>query len=153
MAFKVFDDFDECLAEYERVRPWVLNTLYYENTGMTEREVMEAIGSRKLILISINNAYTLMSFHHSDEHVGFANSFDVEDENKYALLHLVGGRMNQSVGDIFEALNELENYVLEKGYNKIVAIGRKGWKRFVEKHGFKTEPYNELENTYFKEVI
>lgn len=153
MTFKVFDNFDECLKEYERVRPWVLNTLVYENSGMTERDVIERIGSRKMILVSIDSAYALVSFVQSEEHAGFASSFGLEDDKKFALLHLVGGRMNSSLPAIFDALEDLEKYVSSTGYHRIVAIGRKGWKRIVEAHGFKTEPHNELENTYTKEVI
>lgn len=153
MGFKVFDDFDECLKEYERVRPWVLNTLVYENSGMTERDLIEAIGRRKMILVSIETAYALISFVQSEEHAGFANAFGIEDDEKYVLLHLIGGRMNVSLQGIFDALNEFEKYVLSMGYRRIVAIGRKGWKRVVEAHGFKTEPHNELENTYTKEVL
>lgn len=147
---KVFDDFDECLAEYERVRPWVLNSLWYENSGMTEREVMEAIGRRKMILATIDNAFALFSICHSDEHVGFATL--VEDEDQFLLLHLIGGRMNQSLMDIFNALGEIEQYAKQHNCKRISAVGRKGWKRIVEKHGFRTETHNEFENMYIKEV-
>lgn len=150
---KVFDDFDECLQEYERVRPWVLNTLWYENSGMTEREVMAAIGSRRLILITIEQAYALVSFCHSEEHSGFVSAFDIEDEGKFALMHMVGGRPNSSLKEIFEVLPQVEQYVRESGYSRIVAIGRRGWKRFLEAHGFETEQNNEFENTYTKEVL
>ncbi len=149
----VFDDFDECLKEYERVRPWVLNTLWYENSGMTEREVMAAIGSRRLILITSENAYALVSFCHSDDHSGFASAFDLEDEGKFALMHLVGGRMNGSLREITDLIPDVENYVRGHGYSRLVAVGRKGWKRVLEANGFKTEPHNELENTYTKEVL
>lgn len=148
----VFDDFDECLKEYERVRPWVLNTLWYEDSGMTERDVMEGIGSRKLILLTIPNAYALISFCHSDEHYGFVDAFDIEDTDKYLLLHMIGGRMNSSIADIFAHLDEVEEYAKAKGYRKIIAIGRKGWKRFVQQYGFTTEPHNEKQNKYIKEV-
>jgi hypothetical protein len=152
MTFKVFDDFDECLAEYERVRPWVLNTLFYENTGMTEREVMEAIGRRKMVLVSIDTAYALISFVQSEDHSVFDSAFGIEDEGKFVLLHLIGGQMNESLGAIFAEMEAFEKYVLSKGYRRIVAIGRKGWKRVVEANGFETKPHNEFENTYSKEV-
>jgi hypothetical protein len=149
----IFNDFEECLKEYERIRPWVLNALWYEDTGMTERELIDEIARRKLVLITIDTAYALISFCNSEDHIGFVSALDIEDEDKFALLHLIGGRMNQSLESIFDAMPEVEEYVKSRGFKKIVAIGRKGWKRFVEKHGFETEPLNEKENKYKKEVL
>lgn len=139
------------MREYERVRHLVLNVLNRQS-DYSEKDILEMIGSRKLLLLTTDKAFALISFHLNRDDELFCKIGE-PDENSFALIHLCGGETNKSLNEIFGQREDFESLVKSKGYNRILAIGRKGWKPFIQLFGFNVIGCKEKEFIYEKEVL
>lgn len=125
MTVKIYDDKVEFFTEYNRLKPFIDKAVKWSDEP--ENNLVNDILNRKLLLVSIDNAFALISINQ-------------DEENKFCHYRLCGGQTG-SMQDIMKSMETVEAFAKEKNCTHMSLIGRKGWIKFLTKYGFEAEPY------------